>query len=212
VTAVVGVKVQAFNWRLWQARRAAGLTQADLGLLIGSHAQRIGVIETLKSRPTAEEQDEIASALNVDASVLFPPEVLDLYGPMAATVRFVVPASRLRELRDAGQDADPARLVSGFADQIHDVVGTLPPGEQWTVRQRFGLGGEEPKTLKATGDQVGINQERIRQIEAKAMRKLRHPLRSKLLLPYLDNGNGRVPQGRAPTSAERKARTAKDKR
>lgn len=196
--ATVGVKMQAFNWRLWQARREMGLTQAHLGLLTGMPALRLSNIETLKSRPTAEEQDEIASALDVAVTEMFPPEVLDLYGPAASTVRFAVPAARLRELRDAGRAADPALLVSGLPEQVDDVVGMLSAREQEVIRRRFGLAGGDQQTLEAVGKVLEVDRERVRQIEAKALRHLRHPSRSKKIRDYLDSDDTRVSQGEAP--------------
>lgn len=60
---------------------------------------------------------------------------------------------------------------------LADVVGSLTPREQKVLQLRFGLYGEEEHTLEGTGDAVGVTRERVRQIEAKALRKLRHPSR-----------------------------------
>ena len=56
---------------------------------------------------------------------------------------------------------------------IREMVGTLEPREQAIVRQRFGLDGDERKTLEEIGEQFGVTRERIRQIEEIALRKLR---------------------------------------
>ena len=63
---------------------------------------------------------------------------------------------------------------------------TLTEREQKVLRLRFGLDDGRPRTLEEVGRQFNVTRERIRQIEAKALRKLRHPSRSKKLKDYLD--------------------------
>ena len=60
-------------------------------------------------------------------------------------------------------------------DQVRDVLSTLSGREAQVISDRFGLGGNRPKTLEEVGQKLGVTRERIRQIEAKAIRKLRHP-------------------------------------
>jgi RNA polymerase primary sigma factor len=71
-------------------------------------------------------------------------------------------------------------------EQLHSVLGTLSEREAGVVSMRFGLTDGQPKTLDEIGKVYGVTRERIRQIEAKAMSKLRHPSRSKVLRGYLD--------------------------
>jgi RNA polymerase primary sigma factor len=66
------------------------------------------------------------------------------------------------------------------------VLGTLPEREAGVVSMRFGLADGQPKTLGEVGKVYGVTRERIRQIESKAMSKLRHPSRSNILRDYLD--------------------------
>jgi RNA polymerase primary sigma factor len=66
------------------------------------------------------------------------------------------------------------------------VLGTLNPREQKVLELRFGLRDGRTRTLEEVGKEFGVTRERIRQIEAKALRKLRHPSRSKRLRDYLD--------------------------
>jgi RNA polymerase primary sigma factor len=72
-----------------------------------------------------------------------------------------------------------------LADQIRDTLLTLTPRERKVIERRFGLGDDNDDTLTAIGREIGVTRERIRQIEAKALRKLRHPSRSKKLRDYL---------------------------
>ena len=72
-------------------------------------------------------------------------------------------------------------------EQIAEVLHTLSPREEQVIRMRFGLTDGQPHTLEDVGAYFNITRERIRQIEAKAIRKLRHPSRSKLLRDYHNN-------------------------
>ena len=71
-------------------------------------------------------------------------------------------------------------------EQLMDVLSTLTEREQKVLRLRFGLDDGRPRTLEEVGRQFNVTRERIRQIEAKALRKLRHPSRSKILKDYLE--------------------------
>lgn len=71
-------------------------------------------------------------------------------------------------------------------EQLEDVLSTLTPREAKVLRLRFGLEDGKSRTLEEVGSEFKVTRERIRQIEAKALRKLRHPSRSKKLKDYLD--------------------------
>ena len=71
-------------------------------------------------------------------------------------------------------------------EQLVEVLGTLTDREQKVLRLRFGLDDGRARTLEEVGGEFGVTRERIRQIEAKALRKLRHPSRSRKLKDYLD--------------------------
>ena len=71
-------------------------------------------------------------------------------------------------------------------DQLVEVLGTLTEREQKVLRLRFGLDDGRARTLEEVGKEFNVTRERIRQIEAKALRKLRHPSRSRKLKDYLD--------------------------
>ena len=71
-------------------------------------------------------------------------------------------------------------------EQLMDVLNTLTPREEKVLRLRFGLDDGRARTLEEVGKEFNVTRERIRQIEAKALRKLRHPSRSKKLKDYLE--------------------------
>ena len=72
-------------------------------------------------------------------------------------------------------------------EQLCNILHTLTPREEQVIKLRFGLEDGRPRTIEEVGKQFEITRERIRQIEAKALRKLRHPSRSKTLKDYLAN-------------------------
>ncbi|MGN1381987.1 MAG: RNA polymerase sigma factor RpoD [Eubacterium sp.] len=79
-----------------------------------------------------------------------------------------------------------AAAFSMLKEQLVEVLGTLTDREQKVLRLRFGLDDGRSRTLEEVGKEFDVTRERIRQIEAKALRKLRHPSRSKKLKDYLE--------------------------
>ncbi|MDR1961753.1 MAG: RNA polymerase sigma factor RpoD [Gracilibacteraceae bacterium] len=87
------------------------------------------------------------------------------------------------------EDAPAPSEAASFTllkEQLEEVLETLTSREEKVLRLRFGLDDGHTRTLEEVGQEFGVTRERIRQIEAKALRKLRHPSRSKKLKDYLD--------------------------
>lgn len=109
------------------------------------------------------------------------------------------PISLQAEVGDGGESqfgdfledttADSPAEATGYSilkDKINEVLATLTDREKKVLIQRFGLLDGKPKTLEEVGIEFNVTRERIRQIEAKALRKMRHPTRSKQLKAFLD--------------------------
>lgn len=133
-----------------------------------------------------------------------PEELANELGITADRVREIYkiaqhPISLQAEVGDGGESqfgdfledttADSPSEVTGYSilkDKMSDVLATLTDRERKVLIQRFGLLDGKPKTLEEVGVEFNVTRERIRQIEAKALRKMRHPTRSKQLKAFLD--------------------------
>ena len=146
--------------------------------------------------------------LKIVALELFQPtaeEIAETIGEMTATrVREILKiAQDTTSLETPVGDEDDSMLGDFIADtsqptpieaasrellkeNIEEVLSSLTDREARVLRMRFGLDSRNPMTLEEVGREFGVTRERIRQIEAKALRKLKHPSRRKKLQDYLD--------------------------
>jgi RNA polymerase primary sigma factor len=102
-----------------------------------------------------------------------------------------MPVGEDSELRDFLVDegeSDPAEILTrhALAWEVEKALGTLSPREKEIVKLRFGIGGSGEHTLEAIGERFAVTRERVRQIEDKALRKLRHPRRAHSLRIFAD--------------------------
>ncbi len=97
--------------------------------------------------------------------------------------------SHLGDFIEDKNAVSPAEAVisTNLADQTRRVLATLTPREEKVLRMRFGIGETSDHTLEEVGQDFSVTRERIRQIEAKALRKLRHPSRSKRLKAFVES-------------------------
>jgi RNA polymerase primary sigma factor len=96
--------------------------------------------------------------------------------------------SHLGDFIEDKNTASPVESVINIdlSEQVNEVLGSLTPREERVLRMRFGIGEKSDHTLEEVGQDFEVTRERIRQIEAKALRKLRHPSRSKRLRTFLE--------------------------
>jgi RNA polymerase primary sigma factor len=91
-------------------------------------------------------------------------------------------------LEDKSAESPNETLISqDLTNQVERALSTLSPKEKEILRLRFGIGEEGEHTLEEVGKRFAVTRERIRQIETKALRKLRHPLRGRALKAFVEN-------------------------
>jgi RNA polymerase primary sigma factor len=132
--------------------------------------------------------EEIADFLDMDKS-----RINDLINASKEFVSLETPlssdkdANTISDLMEDTKGADPEEVLidQTLQDSIENVLSTLTAKESNVIRYRFGLNGERPHSLKEIGDKYNLTKERIRQIEKKAISRLRHPSRSQKLKSYV---------------------------
>ena len=87
---------------------------------------------------------------------------------------------------EGASEPSEAASFTLLKEQLMDVLSTLTPREEKVLKLRFGIEDGRTRTLEEVGKEFNVTRERIRQIEAKALRKLRHPSRSKKLKDFLN--------------------------
>lgn len=180
----LGIDHVPFNVRLRDARLRLGWSRRRLALAVGMTPTVVGQYEALKAWPRPAVGERIATALQDSADYLFPPEVgIALKGRSAHVTTSVLPMEALTLDSPQVRYLPAPDLYEQVYDRdihgrLHDAVGTLADRQQYVIRRHFGLDGES-QTLAEIGQTLGVTVERVRQIEAKALRKLRNPSRSR---------------------------------
>jgi RNA polymerase primary sigma factor len=143
------------------------------------------LVQELGREPTAEE---IAKKMDMPASKVrkimkIAQEPISLETPIGEEED-----SHLGDFIEDRQVVSPidAVILANLKDQTRRTLKTLTPREEQVLRMRFGVGDGSEHTLEEVGKSFNVTRERIRQIEAKALRKLRHPSRSEKLRSFLD--------------------------
>jgi RNA polymerase primary sigma factor len=140
------------------------------------------LVQQLGREPTPEEI-AIKMELPVDKVRKIAKEPISLETPIGEEED-----SYLGDFIEDKKIINPAEAVMNInlSEQTRKVLATLTPREEKVLRMRFGIGEKSDHTLEEVGQDFFVTRERIRQIEAKALRKLRHPSRAKLLKAFVD--------------------------
>lgn len=183
---IIGFQVDAFNWRLRRAREAKGWSRAELARQIGMAPNVVGDAEKLR-RVSENAREKMALALGVPEDVLFPGEIDALPKDGPPQIELSLTREDVQSLTepDAYGEMIEGAEREALRSQVVDTLETLPPRARRVLEFLVGLRDGQPRTLDEVGEQFGVTPERVRQIEGAALRKLRHPSRSRALRDYL---------------------------
>ena len=183
------------TYATWWIRQSITRAIADQSRTIRIPVHMIETINKVVKTSTQFAQDngkeaipeEIASKLNLSVDKVrkvlrIAKEPVSLETPVSDDDSFL---GDFLEDKKAVQPIDMA-IHSDLKRSINQILSTLTPREERVLRMRFGLGTNSDNTLEEVGKQFTVTRERIRQIEAKALRKLKHPSRSRKLKSFLD--------------------------
>ncbi len=184
------------TYATWWIRQAVTRAIADQARTIRIPVHMVETIHKVQrvSRQILQEKGHDASAEEIAEAINMPiDKVRDILKAAQEPVSLETPIgeeedSHLGDFIPDDEAPAPADAASYtlLREQLAEVLHTLTPREESVLKLRFGLEDGQMRTLEEVGREFNITRERIRQIEAKALRKLRHPSRSKKLRDYLD--------------------------
>jgi len=205
----IGAKVNVFNFKMRKRRKELNLTQQDLADLVNVSPHKISLTEILEPpyKGTSRTKDllkAIAMELDMDFDILFPEDYLialerkmrpryrrtSLLLLIDVSLEQLSSGESIPQLIESTTEDEILKSVDNdnLVTEVEKILDTFDFIERRVLELRFGLNREEEHTLEGAGKVLGLHRERIRQIEAKALRKCRHPTRNHKLRPFLYEG------------------------
>lgn len=187
------------TYATWWIRQAIQRGIANTGRTIRLPAHAVDALQRLYSVRAELEAEgrtprlaELAQRMDMSETKLI--ELLRLVPDHVSLSESVSEDGENRTIADCVEDSgaiapSTAAEQAALADAIFDTIDGLKEPERQVLRLRFGLSGGEPWRLQDIGDYLDVTRERVRQIEGKALSRLRHPTRSHLLRDYVDEAS-----------------------
>ncbi|MAH49861.1 hypothetical protein CMI37_28840 [Candidatus Pacearchaeota archaeon] len=182
----IGVKLRFFNYNLDRAIRAKGWTREEAAKALKIALNTLYQWLRFAFYPSEEARLRASIALEVPEEHIFPVG-LSGFRLKRQPEAFAITSDDVDQMRIISDDGDLSQLF--LREAISRGLESLTPREALVLRHRFGLEAEEAQSLRAVGDMMGVTPERVRQIEAKGLRKLRHPYRAGPLRGFLKGEN-----------------------
>ena len=197
----IALKVKAKNGALQDFIDAKGWTQSDFARAMGISAQEAGTWFNMRSYPqTPEKMMRVSLLVDLPPEEIFPRLLMEidwLTGEREWTFHkdldmTLLGFEELKLLPAPDEDMDAFNLE----ETIEKALGMLTPGESRVIRMRMGLGGYRESTLEEIAKDLAVSRERVRQIEAKALHKMRKPEIAKGLKEFLYPSSSQDSPGR----------------
>ena len=165
------------------------INERDLETVLNDSGDETEVLKRINNKLNKDELHALKRSLDEEVKIQL--EKIKEFNKISAdTVSLDSPVGEDQDsvladfIPDENTNAEDEALMQSLKKAIAEVLSTLPEREQTIMRMRFGLDDGRPKTLEEVGKTFGVTRERIRQIEDKSLRKLRHPSRSKKLIDF----------------------------
>jgi DNA-directed RNA polymerase specialized sigma subunit len=190
-SSAIGAEIRVFNWPLRRARIAAGFTRSQLARNAKLSPTLVCAAEALKIEPSENAKVKIAIALGRGVTELWPEELDGLIVKQTSIeVQLPTGETTRSEYAMVEDDYTRAEMLTGLTDAVDKTLHGLHETEELVLRMRFGIGEyERVYMLSEIGEVMGITRERVRQIEASALRKMRHPKNSRYLREWCAESN-----------------------
>jgi len=183
----IGMKIRLFNWSLDRAIKAKGWKRMEAAKACGVSLNTLFWWLAFKSYPKENKRMDVSIVLGVPEDIIFP-EAIEGFRITKQPEAISFGKEEAVALGLCSQEVDPEQVAiqASLQESLHEAMQGLKEREKLVLRLRFGLDGEESRSLREVGVSLGVTPERIRQMEARALRKLRHPSRIIPLRTYAE--------------------------